>query len=106
MKNAEAEERLRGTVSADKNEILYTDFGINYNSLPAMFRKGTILITKQIKLEGSKKKKVVIPIYDDLIKEKFWKEHDELLDRKNPKLYEFPEQELPQLVTEILKLNK
>lgn len=106
MKNSEAEERLRGTVSADKNEILFTDFGINYNSLPAMFRKGTILITKQIKLEGSKKKKVVIPIYDDLIKEKFWKENDELLDRKSPKLYEFPEQELPQLVTEILKLNK
>lgn len=106
MKNSEAEERLRGTVSADKNEILFSEFGINYNTLPAMFRKGTILVTKQIKLEGSKKKKVVIPIYDDLIKETFWKEHDELLERKNPKLYEFVDQELPQLVIENLRLNK
>jgi tRNA(His) guanylyltransferase len=106
MKNSEAEERLKGTVSADKNEILFSEFGINYNSLPPMFRKGTILVTKQIKREGSKKKKVIIPIYDDLIREKFWEENDELLERKSPKLYEFPDQELPQLVHEILKLNK
>lgn len=106
MNNSEAEERLRGTVSADKNEILFSEFDINYAKLPAMFRKGTILLKKQIKLEGSKKKKVVVPIYDDLIKEKFWKEHDELLEKKNPKLYEFPDQEIPQLVTELLKLNK
>lgn len=106
MTNADAEERLRKTVSADKNEILFSEFGINYNSLPPMFRKGTILLTKQIKYDGEKKKKAVIPIYDDLIKENFWKEHDELLERKSPKLYEFPDQELPQLVREILNLNK
>jgi tRNA(His) guanylyltransferase len=106
MTNVEAEERLRGTFSADKNEILFSEFKINYNSLPAMYRKGTILITKQIQLDSEKKKKVVIPIHDDLIKEKFWTEHDELLERKTPKLYTFPDRELPQLVKEILKLNK
>lgn len=106
MKNTEAEERLRGTVSADKNEILFSEFGINYNNLPAMYRKGTILMTKQIKIDEKRKKKIVIPIYDDLIKEKFWLEHDELLERKNPKLYEFSDQQLPQLVQELLKLNK
>lgn len=106
MTNSEAEELLRGSVSADKNEILFKEFGINYNTLPPMFRKGTILVTKQIKLDGQKKKKVVIPIYDDLIKENFWKENDELLERKSPKLYEFPDNELPKLVTENLKLNK
>lgn len=105
LKKSEAEERLRGTVSADKNEILFNDFGINYNTLPAMFRKGTILLTKQIKVDGDKQKKVVIPIYDDLIKEKFWKDNDELLERKSPKFYEFAD-ELPQLVTEILKIKQ
>jgi tRNA(His) guanylyltransferase len=104
LKNSEAEERLRGTVSADKNEILFSEFGINYNSLPAMFRKGTILMTKQIKVDGEKKKKVVVPIYDDLIKEKFWKEHDELLDKKSPKFHEIAD-ELPQLVKELLKIK-
>lgn len=106
LSNQEAEERLRGTVSADKNEILFNEFEINYNKLPAIYRKGTILLTKQIKLEGSKKKKVVIPIYDDLIKENFWIDNDELLERKASKLYEFPENEdLPQLVKENLKLQ-
>ena len=105
LTNQAAEERLRGTVSADKNEILFSEFGINYNTLPAMFRKGTILLTKQVKFECSKKKKIVIPIHDDLIREQFWKDHDELLERKNPKLYEFPDNEVPQLVNELLKLR-
>lgn len=34
----------QGTFSKDKNEILFSQFGINYNSLPAMFRKGSILV--------------------------------------------------------------
>lgn len=105
LKNTEAEERLRGTVSGDKNELLFNEFGINYNKLPAMFRKGTILLTKQIKLDGDRKKKVVVPIYDDLIKETFWTQHDELLDKKSPKMFEFPDNELPQLVKQILNIS-
>jgi tRNA(His) guanylyltransferase len=103
LKNSEAEERLRGTVSSDKNEILFSEFGINYNTIPAIFRKGTILLTKQIKVDGEKKKKIVIPIHDDLIKEQFWKENDELLERKSPKYFEMSE--LPQLVKELLKIK-
>lgn len=38
-----AEERLRGTVSADKNELLFSEFGVNYNTIDPMFRKGTTL---------------------------------------------------------------
>lgn len=106
LTNQEAEERLRGSVSADKNEILFSEFGINYNNLSPMFRKGTILVTKQIKVDADKKRKVVIPIYDDLIQEKFWRDNDELLEKKSPKFYEFPDQELPQLVKELLRINK
>ncbi|KAJ4375640.1 tRNA-His guanylyltransferase [Didymella sp. IMI 355093] len=43
MSAQDAEQRLSGTVSADKNEILFQEFGINYNNEPECFKKGTIL---------------------------------------------------------------
>ncbi|KAI9682835.1 MAG: tRNA-His guanylyltransferase [Bathelium mastoideum] len=33
----------QGTVSSDKNEILFSRFGINYNNEPEMFKKGSVL---------------------------------------------------------------
>lgn len=39
----EANKALQGTNSQDKNEMLFTRFGINYNNIPAYFRKGSIL---------------------------------------------------------------
>ncbi|CAN9364193.1 unnamed protein product [Alternaria alternata] len=39
----EAEQKLKGTVSSDKNEILFKEFGINYNNEPECFKKGTVL---------------------------------------------------------------
>lgn len=38
-----AEQRLSGTVSSDKNELLFKEFGINYNKEPECFKKGTVL---------------------------------------------------------------
>ena len=43
MSTMEAERELKGTVASDKNEILFTRFGINYNNEMAMFRKGTVV---------------------------------------------------------------
>jgi tRNA(His) guanylyltransferase len=97
--NADAEKTLRGTLSADKNEILFQEFGINYNNLPAIFRKGTILLKKQVELPEGRKRKLVIPIYDDLIRDKFWKDHDELLEKKEPKFYEIVG-DVPELVAQ------
>lgn len=105
LTNSESELHLRGTVSSDKNELLFSEFGINYNNLPAIYRKGTILVNKVINLSNGKQKKCIIPIFDDLIKEKFWKEHDEILEKKAPKYYEYPDKKLPQIVTELLNLN-
>ena len=34
----------QGTDSKDKNELLFSTFGINYNNIPPMFRKGSTLI--------------------------------------------------------------
>jgi tRNA(His) guanylyltransferase len=43
MDARDAEQRLSGTVSSDKNEILFKEFGINYNNEPECFKKGTVL---------------------------------------------------------------
>lgn len=39
-----AHETLKGTVSSEKNEILFGRFGINYDKLEPMFRKGTTIV--------------------------------------------------------------
>jgi len=49
-----AHERLKGSESKDKNEILFTEFKINYNDLPEIYKKGTILI--RISGKGNNKK--------------------------------------------------
>jgi tRNA(His) 5'-end guanylyltransferase len=43
MEARAAEQKLSGTYSADKNEILFKEFGINYNNEPECFKKGTVL---------------------------------------------------------------
>ncbi|CAO3570029.1 unnamed protein product [Mortierella alpina] len=43
-----AEIRLSGTDSKDKNEMLFTEFNTNYSKLPAIFRKGSVLLREQI----------------------------------------------------------
>jgi len=47
MSTTDAHEKLRGTVSSTKNEILFAEFGINYNTLPARFRKGSVLVREE-----------------------------------------------------------
>jgi hypothetical protein len=43
LENRVAEKELSGTVSSDKNEILFKRFGINYNNEPEIFKKGSVL---------------------------------------------------------------
>lgn len=43
MGATKAEEKLKGTVAADKNEILFSNFGINYNKEPEQFKKGSVV---------------------------------------------------------------
>jgi tRNA(His) guanylyltransferase len=40
----EAHKQLKGTLSGQKNELLFSKYKINYNSLEAIYRKGTILL--------------------------------------------------------------
>ncbi|EDX05090.1 GD21976 [Drosophila simulans] len=96
LTNQQAEAKLRGTFSADKNELLFQEFGINYNNLPAMYRKGTILLRKRVIL-GEKSRQAVVPLHEDLISSQFWKEHTEILGKYVPGTYNAP-QTLPRLV--------
>ncbi|KAH7156236.1 tRNA guanylyltransferase [Dactylonectria macrodidyma] len=43
LDNKEAEKTLAGTVAADKNEILFSRFAINYNNEPEIFKKGSVI---------------------------------------------------------------
>lgn len=86
----EAEQRLMGTVLKDKNELLFSEFGINYNNEPEMFKKGTILVRhfddwkepaqklglskRQLqRLEKGRKKAEIRELYVDMINDDtFW----------------------------------
>ena len=46
-----AEEELKGTVAADKHEILFSRYGINHNNEPEMYRKGSVVL-RQYALEN------------------------------------------------------
>ncbi|KAI5467277.1 putative tRNAHis guanylyltransferase [Mariannaea sp. PMI_226] len=43
LDNKEAEKTLAGTLSADKNEILFSRFSINYNNEPEIYKKGSVV---------------------------------------------------------------
>ncbi|KFH72728.1 tRNA(His) guanylyltransferase [Podila verticillata NRRL 6337] len=43
-----AEVKLSGTDSKQKNSMLFEEFDINYSKIPAIFRKGSILLREQI----------------------------------------------------------
>lgn len=43
MHPTEAELELKGSVSGDKNEILFKRFGINYNNEDEMYKKGSVV---------------------------------------------------------------
>ncbi|KZV74601.1 tRNAHis guanylyltransferase [Peniophora sp. CONT] len=44
----EAHETLKGTVSNQKHDILFSRFNVNYNELDARYRKGSILVREPI----------------------------------------------------------
>eukprot|EP00761_Pharyngomonas_kirbyi_P001694 gb/GECH01001698.1/.p1 GENE.gb/GECH01001698.1/~~gb/GECH01001698.1/.p1 ORF type:complete len:256 (+),score=50.71 gb/GECH01001698.1/:1-768(+) len=82
LSNIEAEERLKGTVSSDKNEILFSEFGINYNDEDPMFKKGSVLLCRRVPIEQQRKDKTVIKnkqrivvLHQDIISDSFWREN-------------------------------
>ncbi|XP_049614454.1 probable tRNA(His) guanylyltransferase isoform X1 [Syngnathus scovelli] len=96
LTTVQAEDRLKGTLAAAKNEILFSEFDINYNKEPALHRKGTTLIwekhdeslLKQTKGVNDERKDVhvtrsrrsVQAYHCDIIGEGFWQQHANILE--------------------------
>ncbi|XP_059617390.1 probable tRNA(His) guanylyltransferase [Phlebotomus argentipes] len=101
LTNSAAEERLRGTMAAEKNELLFQRFKINYNNEPAIFRKGTVLLRKRVHAEKiDLKRQLIVPQHIDLIKDSFWSENWELLDTKGAggDVFHLKDKDLPLLM--------
>ncbi|XP_012680926.2 probable tRNA(His) guanylyltransferase [Clupea harengus] len=96
LSTTQAEERLKGTVAADKNEILFSEFNINYNAEPQLYRKGSTLIwdtaeevtTKKVKpanqsereVHVTRTRKKITTHHCDIIGSQFWEEHPDILE--------------------------
>ncbi|CAK1549993.1 unnamed protein product [Leptosia nina] len=91
---AQAEKRLCGTVSADKNEILFKEFNLNYNKEKEIFKRGSLLLRQPVKMDESGAViSAIVDIHDDMLKEKFWVKYENLLDTKGKNklpIYEGP----------------
>ncbi|MCL7025490.1 hypothetical protein MKW94_003383 [Papaver nudicaule] len=85
---SQAQAELKGTQTQDKNEILFQQFGINYAELPEIFRKGSCVFKDKVEEivkyneKGPVKRlrnKVIID-HCDIIGDKFWKDHANILE--------------------------
>ncbi|KIM33978.1 hypothetical protein M408DRAFT_60379 [Serendipita vermifera MAFF 305830] len=99
MSTSEAHNALKGTISSQKQEILFSRFQINYNTLPDRFRKGSVLYRQeeitgigaqviddivqadeiQKKQGTSRSRKVVVVEHCDIIGRSFWEDHASIL---------------------------
>ncbi|KAG6053877.1 Glucose-responsive transcription factor [Claviceps sp. LM77 group G4] len=65
LDNKEAERTLAGTLAADKNEILFSRFNINYNNEPEIFKKGSVIF-RDYELVDAERHAAVALEMDDL----------------------------------------
>jgi tRNA(His) guanylyltransferase len=80
MSERDAQALLKDTDSGAKNELLFSKYGINYNNLPAMFRKGTTMYwgTEQREETGRngqptvRNRRVVVITHEDIIQDDFF----------------------------------
>ncbi|CAK5274889.1 unnamed protein product [Mycena citricolor] len=86
----QAHATLKGTLSKQKHEILFSRFQINYNALDARFRKGSVLVREEIpsaeadtlgrvKPGKSKTRTRIVTLHCDIIQDQFWNERPQLL---------------------------
>ncbi|KAK1767086.1 Thg1 C terminal domain-containing protein [Phialemonium atrogriseum] len=114
----EAEQTLAGTLAAEKNEILFSRFKINYNNEPEMLKKGSVIFRgyelvepgshnvaedveniaepiqqSKTQLESDRKKRVKAQItveHLDIIKDEFWDRRPWILSNKPGKIPKQP----------------
>ncbi|KAG5641868.1 hypothetical protein DXG03_004092 [Asterophora parasitica] len=106
----QAHATLRGTVSKEKHEILFTRFQVNYNQIDERYRKGSVLVREEItepvgdvfagdepigdagdveppqtKVKKGKKKEAkpktrVVVLHCDVIRDEFWEARPSILN--------------------------
>ncbi|KAH7321277.1 putative tRNAHis guanylyltransferase [Stachybotrys elegans] len=114
MDNKEAEKALAGSLAADKNEILFSRFSINYNNEPDIYKKGSVVFrdyelvdpdSHQVAVamdalaepvqqsksqsEGDKKRRAkakIVVQHLDIIKDDFWNRRPWILSNKPGKV--------------------
>lgn len=64
LTESQAHSTLKGSTSADKNSILFDQFGINYNNESSMFKKGTVLTRPEYS-----------PLHCDIFKQEFYERY-------------------------------
>ncbi|KTW32277.1 tRNA guanylyltransferase [Pneumocystis jirovecii RU7] len=83
MSTTDAEKTLMGTLAKDKNELLFSKFGINYNNEHEMFKKGSVLLrnssANNLEKTSSKNTKQIAVLHVDIIGDPFWDERPSLL---------------------------
>ncbi|KAG6208275.1 Glucose-responsive transcription factor [Claviceps purpurea] len=110
LDNKEAERTLAGTLAADKNEILFSRFNINYNKEPEIFKKGSVIFRdyelvdaerhavalemddlaepvqqSKSQAERDRKKRAkarIVVEHTDIIKDEFWNRRPWILSNK------------------------
>ncbi|TVY38657.1 tRNA(His) guanylyltransferase [Lachnellula occidentalis] len=116
----DAEKELAGSVAADKNEILFSRFNINYNNEPDMYKKGSVVFRdyelvepgsvsevvdedsaktmEQLELSKTQEEKdrkrrakaIITVQHVDIIKDEFWERRPWLLSNKPGKIPKEP----------------
>jgi tRNA(His) guanylyltransferase len=76
MMPAQAEKELQGTTKSDKQEILFSRFGINYNE-PEIFKKGSVMYREPI--ERGKRETAAVVKHFGLFNQVFWIERPWIL---------------------------
>lgn len=85
LSRQEAEEKIRYTESKEKNEILFSAFGINYNKEEEQFRKGTFIIREKLHKQpmnignSSLADNGLYILHIDIVGKKFWEENPHVL---------------------------
>ncbi|KAJ2780340.1 tRNA-histidine guanylyltransferase 1-like [Coemansia javaensis] len=87
----DAERRLKGTLAKDKNELLFSEFGINYNDEPEIFKKGSVVVRGTAPVDVAdpsgavvqRQKPVVQTLHCDIIRDAFWDARPEILGGKS-----------------------
>ncbi|KAJ1799274.1 tRNA-histidine guanylyltransferase 1-like [Coemansia sp. RSA 2399] len=90
LSQKEAEKRLSGTLSSDKNELLFSEFKLNYNNEAEIFKRGSVLIRDKriVDVPGpdgvpaKRTKTFVSTLHCDIVKNKFWEQHPDILADK------------------------